>query len=296
MLDTLLPASFIDEARLRTHLNREQGGEDNIEKLLTWACNRAIAWMETRTQRRLRARNYRTQVTTTANGVQATGITDIEVASTAALRVDDDALAAGLEVASRIESITDGNTLVLDKRTVAAIGDGDTLTFGSKPLTIDVDPDERRGIAWLPFSVSESGTAELWCPECPLRHENLWAANWLDEAGNETALDLTGLRVQESSGRILLYRDMAPVGAQVVRLECRAGYEKPTATDIGHPNDWEALSSIQLRVAEVLFMDDSLLRGRQTGMSVGGVSLSAVDLRMPADIEEALRPYWRLSA
>lgn len=279
-MDTLLASSFIDEARLRTHLGRDLGAEDDIERRLTWACNRAIAWMETRTRRRLKARNYRTPVTTTTNGSTAAAAASITVVSTADLEVGDDVLAAGLEPGTQVESITSGTAFVPTREVVSVIASGSTLTFGSAPLQVDV-PD---------------ATSVLYAPEWPLLAANLYGLYWLDASGNRTALTLTGKRVDEASGRIYLTHDQAPAGTLNLQIECRAGYEQPSATALGHPQDWEALSAIQLRVAEVLFMDDSHLRGRMTSVAVGNVSLNAPDQKMPADIEDALRPYWRLSA
>ena len=278
MANALLAASFIDEARLREHLNRNLGGaEGDIEARLTRACNRAIGWMEARTTRKLRARNYRTQVTTTTSGSTAEGAVTINVASTAALEVGDDMLGAGLDVGTRIQSISSATALVPSKKTVATIADGSTLTFGSGPLALDVE-DNDEGV--------------LYVPESPMLAANLYAMYFVGDDNVRQAISLSYLRFEESTGMIRLLGNMGRFSDGRYEFECRAGYEQPSATALGHPAEWEALSAIQLRVAEVYFTDDLQMRGRANTVTVGGMSLSGSE-KMPADIEEALLPFWR---
>jgi len=277
MPSALLGSSFVDEARLRSHLFRTGGAEDDIDDRLVWACNRSIAWMETRTTRRLKARNYRTQVTTTTSGSTAAQSASIDVASTASLKVGDDVLCAGLDVGTQVESITDGNTFVPSRRTLATIATGSTLTCGSGPLFLDVEDGD------------ESDT--MYVPESPLLAVNLYGLYWVGPDGVRTAVSLTYARYDESVGSLRLL-DMGRFGAGRYEFECRAGYEQPSATALGHPTDWEALTAIQLRVAEVYFTDDAQMRGRASTLTVGPMSLTGSDA-MPADVEHALRPYWR---
>lgn len=280
MPSALLAASFIDEARLRSHVGRDAGGEDDVEVRLTRACNRAIAWMETRTARRLKARNYRTQVTVATVGETAADAASITLASTASVRVGDDVLCAGLDVGVTVQSITNGATFVPSKRVLATIADGTAMTFGSKPLFVDVDEGE--------------DACELQVPESPMSAANLWALYWLGDDNVRTAVDLTYARYDEALGQVRLRGGWGSFGAGRYEFECRAGYEEPSATAAGHPREWEALAAIQLRVAEVYFSDDKQLRGRASTLTVGGTTIGGAEA-MPADIESALRPFWRLA-
>jgi len=278
MANALLAASFIDEQRLREHLNRHLGGaESDIEARLTRACNRAIGWMEARTTRKLRARNYRTQVTTTTSGSTAADAVSISVASTAALRAGDDVLGAGLDVGTTVLSITSGTAFVPSKKTVAIIADATTLTFGSAPLHLDVEEDN---------------DGVLYAPESPLLAANLFALYFVGNDNVRTSLPLTYVRYEESSGMVRLLNGLGAFSDGRYEFECRAGYEQPSATALGHPSDWEALSAVQLRCAEVYFMDDQQMRGRASTVTVGAMSYTGSE-KMPADIEAGLLPYWR---
>lgn len=278
MSHVLLASSFIDEQRLRDHLGRSAGGEDDLDQRLVRACNRSVAWMEKRAARRLRARNYRTAVTALTSGTTASGSASVVVASASGLRAGDDVRASGIAVGTQIDSIS-GTTLALTRETTASIASGSTLTIGSKPLV------------WMN---DEAGEPDLYCPEYPLDEDNLWALYWVDEDGVRWASDLTAMQIDEPTGRVSLKRELGGLKSGRYEFECRAGYEQPSETALGHPEDWEALSAIQLRVAEVLFLDDSHLRGRSSTIGIGNVSLSAADMQMPADIEAALLPYRRL--
>lgn len=275
----LLASSFIDEQRLRDHLGRSTGGgEDDLDQRLTRACNRSIAWMEKRTARRLRARNYRTAFTVTTSGSTALGSDSVVLTSATGVKRGDDVLATGIAVGTQVSALS-GATLTLTRETTAAIADASTLTLGSKPLV------------WMN---DEASTPDLYCPEYPLREDDLFALYWVDDDGVRWSSDLTAMHVEESTGRVSLKRELGGLKEGRYEFECRAGYEEPAETRLGDPEDWEALSSIQLRVAEVYFLDDSHLKGRASTVSVGPVSLTSADLLMPADIEAALLPYRRL--
>lgn len=278
MSHVLLASSFIDEQRLRDHLGRSAGGEDDLDQRLVRACNRSVAWMEKRVARRLRARNYRTAFTVTTSAQAASGADSVVLTSATGVKVGDDMVAAGLAVGTQVGALS-GTTVTLSRETAAVVSSGATLTLGSKPLV------------WMNEVAS---SPDLYCPEYPLREANLYALYWVDDDGVRWACDMTAVQVDEVAGRISLKRELGGLKEGRYEFECRAGYEQPSETDLGDPEDWEALSSIQLRVAEVYFLDDSHLKGRASTVSVGAVSLTSADLLMPADIEAALLPYRRL--
>lgn len=277
-MSTLLAASFIDEAELASHLGRSSGAEDDIERRLTDACNRSVAWMEMRAWRRLKARNYRTSGTVTTSGSTAADAATLVVSSTAGLRVGDDLLGSGLDPGTQVESITNGTTLVPSKKVRAAMASGTVITYGSKPLVLTLD--------------EAIDARDLYLPESPLEEDNLWAAYYV-EGGVRSALDLSNVQIEEATGRIALSGLYGRLSAGRYEFEARAGFEEPSSTTAGHPAEWQDLKAIQLRVAEVLFSDGTQLRGRSTTYAVGNVSLSSGEAAMPADIEQSLRRYWR---
>lgn len=124
-----------------------------------------------------------------------------------------------------------------------------TLTFGTGALY-----------------ASGNGSSELFCPEWPVA-ELLGAAYrdgtaWIDIDTSEAILDPSG------GSSIVLANGYFPRGSANVRLEVRTGFVRPQSErEVGDPRKWATLRRLWLRVGEVCFMDNSVLRGRSSGFA-----------------------------
>jgi hypothetical protein len=149
-----------------------------------------------------------------------------------------------------------------------------TLTFGSRPMTVD-----------------GQGGNVIYANQHPL--VELFAAYYRNADGTRTALDITDAQYEYETGRIVLTNDSFPAGLMNIDLECRCGYVEPSGTDLGHP-DWYALEALAYRVAEIFYGDGINLRGRSTDVSAGGVSASMLDVSMPQDVLVGVHRFRRM--
>ena len=271
----LSPYALTTVTRLKSHLGRASIGESDVTDRATAAINRATAWMERASGRKLKARNWRTAFTVPCN--VTTGQTDFEAGTAGLVKRGDDMLdaiqgyiPAGCQVVSYNTST---NHFV---SSIAATGGlaQSPVTFGSVPLACD-----------------GTGFGVLDAPQWPV--QDVWAIYDVDYAGNRTALDITGIRIHKASGTIELAYSTFPLDERNIEIECRAGYEQPTTLIRGDVDEWNALEGICLRAAEVYFSDASTLRGRQTDISMGGLSASVGSYDMPADIVADMRAFVR---
>jgi hypothetical protein len=274
----LSPYALVTVARLKTHLGRTSIGESDVADRCTAAINAATAWLERRTARALKARNYRTEFLTrfdTTSGDATMDASDYTLLK----RGDDVRMSPGetpcIATGTQIASIGAAPTYEIEA-TIAATG---TVTqayvvIGSEPLVCD-----------------GTGESVLDMPQWPL--QELWAAYSVDYAGTRTALSISSARLHKASGTIELPYDVFPAGERNIELECRAGYEQPTTEVRGNVDDWNALEALALRVAEVFYSDGLNLRGRQTDISMGGLSASVGSYEMPADIMNDSRRFVR---
>lgn len=276
-MDYLTPYAFASEQRLLAYLKREGGSPgvgDSAEARIAviGAGNAAAGWLEAYTGRRLAARTYRTAVslgscTVAANGLSVSGA-DF---TTNAKALDDLVAPSLLAPGTRIASIASATALTLSRKAEAGSA---VLTAGSEGLLFD-------------------GTGETLArlPEYPV--SAVYSLAYLDADGTATDIDTTGARLDGRTGFYQLTQDALPLGSLNVRVEMRAGYEEPTGATRGHAAEWGALERIFLRVAKIFFEDERLRGGRIVSESVGQVSASLPDFKMPADITEALVPFVR---
>lgn len=274
---TLSPYALTTVARLKAHLGRTTIGETDISDRAIAAINSATAWMERRTARRLKCRNWRTAVTAQVTTTASDATVDLGTVSDF-YEMDDirltDGESACIPAGTRVDSINSGaGTAELSNAATAPVTQA-SVVIGSRPLVCD-----------------GSGDSVLYAPEWPL--VTLWAAYSVDAAGNRTALNATSYRLDEFGGRLELPFAVFPEGEQNIELECRAGYREPTVYTLGHPEEWFALERICTRVAEIFYSDDLTLRGRATDISMGGVSTRVNDLEMPGDVLDAIWPFVR---
>lgn len=254
-------------------LNRALGSGNGDDEKVTRAGNAAVGHMETRCRRRLVYRTYRDAVEV-ASCTVAVGDADVTgTGFTAGAKAGDAVTGTGLQPGSRVASVTDNTAIVLDRPALAA--GTVTLTFGSERMQID-----------------GSGKSGLYLPERPV-HE-VYEAAYLDDAGQETALDLTGQRLDQETGYLLLPNDTFPEGELNILVGCAAGYREPSATVRGNFTEWNALQRLFLRLAQVYFQDEEQQPGRIVDRKIlqGGGSIP--DFRLPDDIRYLIAQFERL--
>lgn len=274
---TLSPYALTTVARLKSHLSRSTVGESDVTDRCIGAINSATAWMERRTGRKLKARNWRTAVNTQVTTTSDDATLDLGTPSDVK-EGDDIRLASGesacIPAGTQIDSIdTSLGTAEMTNAATASVSQA-SCYVGSQPLRFD-----------------GNGSSVIYLPEWPL--VTLWYAYEVDSAGNRTALNITSARLDEMGGRLELPYDVFPEGEQNIELECRAGYQDSTAYRLGHSVEWAALERLCLRIAEIFYSDDLSLRGRNSDISMGGVSSRVNEFDMPADVREAIWPFVR---
>lgn len=263
--------ALITTEGLQARLKRATAAEDDVERRLVDAVNASTAYLERATARRLRARNYRTSYTVSC--LAGTLSTSLLATTTASMEVGDDVVGTSIAPGSQVASIASSSALELNRKVTGLFG-YTSLTFGSRPMTVD-------GL----------GSSEIYAREYPL--VDLFAAYYRYPDGTRVALDITDAQFDYDTGRIVLLNDSFAAGLLNIDLECRAGYVEPTATDLGHP-DWFELEALAYRVAEIFYTDGINLRGRTDSTSVGNLSSSKGDVSMPSDVLAGIHRFRRM--
>lgn len=273
MKDVFTPFFPCSLAELTEYLQRVKVQEDVDPARIIRAGNHAIAYAENRTARRLVARTYREPVSIASCVVTAADAT-VTGAGFDDLYVGDEVVGSGLDIGSRVASITSDAALELDRPALTTV-DPATLTFGSARLRVD-----------------GTGSTRLQIPEWPV--QALYSAVWVDSDGTETALDLTGYRLESATGSLILPNDTFPEGEMNVLVACEAGYREPTATRRGDFAKWTALQRVCLRLAQVFFQDEQRNPGRIVDRSLGQVTSQLPSFKVPDDIESELEQFMRV--
>ena len=238
------------------------------------AVNAAVGWMEGKNgaNRRLVARTYRDPVTFAGLLDGTALVTGILIG--AAAKVYDDVVGEGLAPGSRVEAIASTqNSLTLNS--AATVSGSSSLSFGSAPLQIDGE-----------------GSRTFYLGEWPI--VAVYSARSLDSEGTASALDLTGLRLERETGRVILMNDSAPLGLMNLEVEAACGYRRPTATERGDPSDWGALQRICHRLCQCYFQDWANAVGRVADKSLGSANFRFVDFEPPKDVLDGIAAYRRL--
>lgn len=278
----LTPYALVSVARLEAHLTRSSIGETDVSDRCISAINAATSWMELRTRRALAARNWRTAFTVNLSSV-VDAVFDpflLDVSTPLLIKRGDDLIdmvngyvPIGSKVSAYDEDSPGSTQVRITVGTTAALS-ASPVTFGSIPLACNGD-----------------ATNALDAPEWPI--QALWGAYAVDSDGTRTALNIASARIHRESGRIVLPYDVFPAGELNIELECRAGYEQPSTTVQGDWSDWSALERIALRAAECFFVDDLNGRGRQSDVTLSGMSARLDTFAMPADVESSIQRYVR---
>lgn len=270
-MEVLSPYALTTRERAIAYMKREGGATDGDIERIVEAVNAATGWMEMRTTRKLAARVYRRTATIASCVVGATGaVTGTGFLSLYAL---DDVVGTGLMAGTRVASIPSNTALTLDRapETAGTV----SLTFGSEPLVAD-----------------GTGSARIYIPEFPV--STVIAAYYLDDNGDRTALTLTGARLDKETGLYVLTADGWPSGERNIEIECIAGYRLPSGTALGAWGEWKTLERICLRAAQVFFQDEHNAVGRVVNKSLLQAGVQMPDFGMPADIEDAIKPFVRM--
>lgn len=270
MLD-LDPYGFATYPEAEAHLKRNVSAEDGDADRIAAAMNRGVAWMEWRTRRRLKSRVHRKAVTLASCGTTLDGLT-VTGSGFTALEVGDDVIGTGLAVGTRVSAIASAASMTVTRKATAT--GSVSLTFGSNPLV-------RSG----------EGSRDAYIQECPVTR--VIGIYELDDAGTRSALDITGIRIERETGRVVLPYDTFPIGELNISIDCVAGYTEPSATTLGDWTGWSTLKAIHLRATEVFFTDAISLRGRTTETSFGNASSRIPDFAMPGDLEGSIHPFIR---
>jgi len=287
---TVTPYAFASTTDLQARLKRStdyapSGAEPDMQQRLIDAVNVATHWMEMKTRRKLKARNYK--LAASKSGFGSSGnFTCAIIGGVAGLDVGDDVVAAiGIDISTQVASIN-GSVLTLNNALNSDWGTTQTraITVGSQPLMLNGDDAENCS------GYNRWGGTEIALTERPL--VQVFGLYRLDGDGNRTAINTTGARYEYETGRIVLTRDLFPSGQQNIHAEVRAGYVKPDGTTLGHEQYYQ-LEQIALRVAEIYYVDALQIRGRASDVGAGGLN-ARLDAAVPADVVDALLPFVRL--
>lgn len=269
MVVALSPFGFGSEAELLGFLQRPAIADD-----IAAAANKALGVMHTHTGRNLAARTYRNAVDVspceTTNGDKTVGVGgDISL-----IRVLDEVVGAGMAEGSRVASLDAPLSLELD-RNATATATGVTLTFGSEPLI-----------------AAGADTDVLQAPEFPV-HE-VWAIRRRLDDGTTEAVDITGLRIDRATGRLLLPGTLWTEGDGNYEIDCLAGYRTPSGLARGDREDVDALKGAYHRLAQAIYQDQQGAKGRKVTTALNPSSVTIEGFRMPDDVKDVLDRYVRL--
>lgn len=183
---------------------------------------------------------------------------------------------------------------VIGRATKMESGDEELAVASINYATAEMEGSQARRLASRVYGAGEgeagyliadgTGSSRFYAPEYPLTA--LTAAAYFDAAGTWTALDITGARLEASTGRIFLLNDVFPKGEQNIRLACTAGYK---TTDM----EWNDLERICLRLATVIFQDIKKQYGRTVDATLLGEGTRVPGFEMPADVAQGLKRYAR---
>lgn len=249
-------------------VNAKDGDEDQVIA----AVNAAVAWMESRTGRKLMARIYRNPVTLTGLTIAANGTDVTGTGFTAGVKVDDDLVGTGVAIGARVTAVTSNSAITITPGSAAA--SGLALTFGSSPLQIDGDGDEL-------FQV----------PQYPVNA--FYGMVSIDFPSTKTAFDLTNLRFNRETGRARLPGIVLPDGDMNIEIECHAGYRAPSATSLGDWAEYQDLRRLCHRMAQCYFQDWANASGRMVSKSLGPGATQLPDFKPPDDVLDGIQRYVR---
>jgi hypothetical protein len=274
VLQLVTPYAFTTEKRAQYFLDRDRTLSEREGALIVDAINWATAEMETFCNRALAARTYRNTTTLTGviSGTPATTFT--VAAGAAALKPLDDVVGTAAAEGTRIASITSDTVLMLSRPGTAGAA---TLTFGSEPKA---------------RTAYGCGEYDLTLPEGPLLQ--VYAVNWVDPlTGARTAVDLTGAQVFPERWVLRLAAEPLPRAGTRLELEFKAGYLQPSATQLGHRAEWQALEHYTHRLIACYFQEGLFHWGRTVDAQAGGASARQPGWDIPSDIARGLARFKR---
>jgi len=282
LLPATHPYAFIGLATASRYIKRgDLSTEDKDDNPALWTrffLNSTTDVLEGKTNRLLAARSYRTATSfdfvLTENSLSAT------CADAADLRVRDELAHESLEPGTLIDAIS-GTTVTLSKRAL----DDDA----SAEVTVGFGPLVASGAG----ETSKEGWSVIYCPEYPVQSVSAITPR-LADGTLDTALDLTGLRIDAETGRLILPAASIPQGDQNLEIECVAGYLPARVGRMGGFTDWSSLQLTQSRMVKIGWSDFLKGFGRTANQQFGEVNEFINDYRWPADIVDTFARYRRM--
>ena len=282
----IIPGAFITEAEAEAYILHGNEPSAAQEDAIVDGINWATGYMKRATGRDLKARTHSMRRTASVTADAATSrLLAVGAAAAAAMqlvRVGDPVVVSGFTfpVHAFVTVAWDGAGVTVAGATAVTSGTGGTASFGDGGVIMDGS------------TMNSPRTLDL--PECPLKA--LHAAWWADGRGGYTTIDITGALIEESIARVTLINDYWRNGIANLLIECRIGYEEPSGSTFGDPEDYALLKTISKRLTQIAWQEFLVPTGRNREASVGNATASKLNDAVPADVKAMLRQFARIGA
>lgn len=279
-------ASFVTLAEFKAFLRRDVKPQEGDDARLIEALNAAAGKLREWTGRELHTKVWRTPVRMSEiefvypadDGTESPTLSTNEGVFTGIVQAGDDVFGAYARPFQRVVAVRPNEIDLNYGWTYAEGWEGPrTFSFGSRPMYVSGDGSST--VCSIEFPVTEVISAAQWD-----------GTEWV-------SVDITGARFDcFDLGRIDFPYATFESGSRNVRLEVRAGYVEPSASDAGHPEDWSRLRRLTLWLAAKAFSDDASFRWSGTSPAGGGRgSLDSAVASMPEELAQSLAAYRRLA-
>lgn len=278
------PNAFITEAEAESYVMGGLTPSSSQSDVIVTAINSTVGLLKNMTGRILKARTFSLQrsasVALTANGASATLAPSGSgaLATLQAVHVGDDVVSTigSFPAYARVTAAWNGSAVTIGCPSASSFtnGSGDA-TFGCGALIFD-----------------GPGSRSLGVDEWPLK--SVYAAYNQDVLGNLTALNLGSALIEYAIGKITLFNDTFYTGQSNIAIECRVGYEAPSGTTLGDPDEWERLKTISLRLVQLYWQEYQVPSGRNTDVSGGPAHATLSQKNLPADLLADIMQFARI--
>lgn len=261
--------STVAELAASLHLTGTQTGDryDALANAINWSG----ATMDRYCVRTLRAQNYR-PILTVEGILENTGHILTLDSDEVDIVAGDPVMAEGIPIGVYVVSYTHPNVVLSDS--TADIVVPQEFTIGIGRLQFDGE-----------------GSNVLRTEEKPL--VTLWEVAALASDGTEEALDLTGVRIERSSGRAVLPAASLPVGDANIAISCRCGYELAGPTSSIDVTACLNLAAAQTIIARTIYQEWIDQTGNAPNQSFGPASIGISEDAIHPRAREILADYVR---